>query len=104
MSMRIPIIDLERFESADSTTAKRELDRACQEVGFLVIANHGVDAYVQDALVNAGSTFFDLPTSEKMVVRRPRHDQNRGYIPYGEETLARMQGYAGLGSVRHRSV
>ncbi len=92
MSMRIPIIDLERFESADSTNAKRELDRACQEVGFLVIANHGVDAHVQDALVNAGSTFFDLPTSEKMVVRRPRHDQNRGYIPYGEETLARMHG------------
>ncbi len=27
-----------------------------------------------------------------MTVRRPQHDQNRGYIPYGEETLARMHG------------
>ena len=27
-----------------------------------------------------------------MTVRRPHHEQNRGYIPYGEETLARMHG------------
>ena len=30
--------------------------------------------------------------AEKLAVRRPRNDQNRGYIPYGEETLARMHG------------
>ena len=30
--------------------------------------------------------------AEKLAVRRPRNDQNRSYIPYGEETLARMHG------------
>ena len=37
-------------------------------------------------------SFFDLSLDEKLAVRRPRNDQNRGYIPYGEETLARMHG------------
>ena len=36
--------------------------------------------------------FFDLPIDEKLTVRRPKNDQNRGYIPYGEETLALMHG------------
>ena len=27
-----------------------------------------------------------------MTIRRPKNDQNRGYIPYGEETLVRMAG------------
>jgi isopenicillin N synthase-like dioxygenase len=90
-----PIIDLERFESNDSATRRdaiRELDEACQHIGFLIIRNHGVSASVQQALFNEGLAFFDLTLAEKLLVRRPRNDQNRGYIPYGEETLARMHG------------
>ena len=37
-------------------------------------------------------SFFDLSLDEKLAERRSRNDQNRGYIPYGEETLARMLG------------
>ena len=91
----IPVLDLQRFESADPAAvagAARELDDICREIGFLVISNHGVAERTQEALYDAGRSFFDLPMESKMTVRRPHHEQNRGYIPYGEETLARMHG------------
>ena len=91
----IPVLDLQRFESADPDEvagAARELDAICREIGFLVIRNHGVAETAQTALYDAARAFFDLPLESKMTVRRPHHDQNRGYIPYGEETLARMHG------------
>ena len=91
----IPILDVSRFEAGDPSIreeAARDLDRICREIGFLVITNHGVSPSIQRALVDAGMAFFDLPLESKMTVRRPRNDQNRGYIPFGEETLARMHG------------
>ena len=94
-STGIPVLDLRRFASPhpeEVAAVARELDDICREIGFLVIRNHGVDEGIQDALYRAARSFFDLPLEAKMTVRRPRHDQNRGYIPYGEETLARMHG------------
>ncbi len=91
----IPLFDLGRFEStnpAEATAAARDLDSICREIGFVVIHNHGVPETVQTALYDAAQAFFDQPLDVKMAVRRPQHDQNRGYIPYGEETLARMHG------------
>ena len=91
----IPVVDLDRFESGSVATVAaeaRELDVICREIGFLVVRNHGVSQDIQQRLHDAGQAFFDLPLKAKMAVRRPRHDQNRGYIPYGEETLARMHG------------
>ena len=91
----IPVFDLRRFDSADPAAvagAARELDAICRGTGFLVIRNHGVSEAVQHAMYDAARCFFDLPLDAKMTVRRPHHDQNRGYIPYGEETLARMHG------------
>ena len=91
----IPLFDLTRFESpdpAEAASAARDLNRICREIGFVVIRNHGVPEAVQTALYDAAQAFFDLPLDAKMTVRRPQHDQNRGYIPFGEETLARMHG------------
>ena len=62
------------------------------EIGFLVIEGHGIDPAEGSQLYNSAMSFFDLSLDEKLAVRRPRNDQNRGYIPYGEETLARMHG------------
>jgi isopenicillin N synthase-like dioxygenase len=43
-------------------------------------------------LVAQSYAFFDLPPGEKLAVRRPRPEQNRGYIAPGEERLARLRG------------
>lgn len=92
MVFTIPVIDLEKFETANANNAARELDEVCCSIGFLVIKNHGVSASIQEFLYTEGRRFFDRPMNEKMKVRRPRDDQNRGYIPYGEEALAKMHG------------
>ena len=56
------------------------------KIGFLVIDGHGIDPAEGSQLYNSAMSFFDLSLDEELVVRRPRYDQNRGYIPCGEET------------------
>jgi len=93
--MEIPLVDLSGFRHGDEGDQRRVaacVAEACQETGFLVISEHGVARPIQTELYRQGLRFFDQNLTEKMEVRRPRNDQNRGYIPYGEETLARMHG------------
>lgn len=95
MTDRIPIVDFGAFHAGAAATRRRigkELGAAAESVGFAVIAGHGLDPALGEDLRDAGLRFFDRPVEEKLAVRRPRNDQNRGYIPYGEETLVRMAG------------
>ena len=95
MADHIPVIDLAPIISGDSgakTQAAMELGSAAQPLGFAVVAGHGIDPLIGTALRDTALRFFDLPLEEKMAIRRPKNDQNRGYIPYGEETLVRMAG------------
>ena len=95
MTDRIPIIDLAPFIKGNSGARAQvaiELGSAAEPLGFAVVAGHGIDPIVGTALRNSALEFFDLPLEEKMAIRRPKNDQNRGYIPYGEETLVRMAG------------
>ena len=56
------------------------------------MTGHGVPGAVIAGLIAQSYAFFDLPLAEKLAVRRPRPEQNRGYIPPGEERLARPRG------------
>jgi len=91
----VPVIDLAPFRYGGAVDRERvaaQVAEACETLGFLVVSGHGVPAVDGEALYQAGHEFFDRPLAEKLTVRRPRNDQNRGYIPYGEETLAKMSG------------
>ena len=46
----------------------REWDRACREVGFLVIVDHGVPARIISECWEASVEFFDRPLDEKRAV------------------------------------
>lgn len=95
MSQTIPLVDFARFRSGDAEDRKsigRALGKAAESLGFAVIVGHGVDPKLGTDLREAALRFFDQPLETKLQVRRPKNDQNRGYIPYGEETLARMAG------------
>jgi isopenicillin N synthase-like dioxygenase len=91
----IPVIDLRPF-AADDESAKRavsnQLGDAARTLGFAVIGGHGIDPALGASLRDEALRFFDRPLADKLAVRRPKNDQNRGYIPYGEETLVRMAG------------
>jgi isopenicillin N synthase-like dioxygenase len=92
----VRVVDLSAFKNGDRSARKRVADQvadACENLGFLVVSGHGVPSVDGTDLHREGLAFFDRPLAQKMRVRRPRNDQNRGYIPYGEETLAKMHGH-----------
>jgi isopenicillin N synthase-like dioxygenase len=97
MSPIVPIIDIAAFVSPGASQAARDavvdaVRRACETIGFFAVTGHGVPSRTIADLVAAAYEFFDLPMAEKLAVRRPRPEQNRGYIPPGDERLARLRG------------
>ena len=95
--MSVPLIDIAPFLRPGTHAAARRdvvtaVEQACRTTGFLAVTGHGVPQPVIDNLIAAAYAFFDLPLEEKLQVRRPAPEQNRGYIPPGDETLARLSG------------
>ena len=92
-----PVIDLSAVRQQRASASARaevagQLHRACEEIGFFAVTGHGVPGAVIGELIAQSYAFFDLPAAEKLAVRRPRPEQNRGYIPPGDERLARLRG------------
>lgn len=56
-----------------------QMHRACTEIGFFFIVNHGMDADIVERAFDASRQYFDLPFEEKMKVRINRHQC--GYMP-----------------------
>ena len=97
MSAIVPIVDITAFVGPGASKAARDavvdtVRRACETIGFFAVTGHGVPPRTIADLVAAAYAFFDLPMVEKLAVRRPRPEQNRGYIPPGDERLARLRG------------
>lgn len=84
----IPVIDLAPYfagTEAGKTAVSQQIRRACEEIGFFTIANHGIPQEVILAAHTAVSTFFDLPQTDKDLVIAPG---GLGYIRVGGENLA----------------
>ena len=92
----IPLIDLAPLTGPDDPAARaqvaRRIGEACEETGFFAVVGHSVAPETVAALRTAAYQFFDLPLEQKLRVKRPRPEQNRGYIMTGDETLARLAG------------
>lgn len=72
----IPLIDLSGEDRSATVDAIR---RACSEVGFFYISNHGVEPSLIDELVRQSRAFFALPTADKESILLDR--RMRGYLP-----------------------
>ena len=84
----IPVIDLAPYfagTEGGKTAVSQQIRRACEEIGFFTIANHGIPQEVILAAHTAVSTFFDLPQADKDAVIAPG---GLGYIRVGGENLA----------------
>ncbi|HTZ35108.1 MAG TPA: 2-oxoglutarate and iron-dependent oxygenase domain-containing protein [Stellaceae bacterium] len=96
MSEAFPIVDLAGFDGPAAAGRRaaivERIAEACETIGFFGVTGHGVPREVIDGLTAASYRFFDLPLAEKLRVKRPRPEQNRGYIPAGDERLARLRG------------
>jgi isopenicillin N synthase-like dioxygenase len=93
----LPIIDLGPFlhPSTSTSTADqrlqtaRDLVRACRDVGFVYIKNHGVPQDELDEAFRISKTFYDLPTEQKMTAPHPPGwAVHRGYSWPGLEKVS----------------
>ena len=94
-STTVPVIDISPYHHGDSAARKRlaeEIDRTCRTIGFMVIAGHGVDPALIEAVEDTSRAFFDLPLPEKMEIVRPAPDVTRGYMPFKAEVLVKSRG------------
>jgi isopenicillin N synthase-like dioxygenase len=93
--MHVPVIDIAPYRGGDRAAARRVAERvgeACRDIGFLVIAGHGIDPGLVERVEVTARAFFDLPLAEKMRVARPAPDVTRGYIPVEGEAVAASRG------------
>jgi isopenicillin N synthase-like dioxygenase len=81
MSSKIPVVDVAKFlnaNPADRAETVRKVQRALEEVGFLMISGHGVSESLIERVSKASLAFFDRPEEEKARLSIPGHP-NRGY-------------------------
>lgn len=86
----LPIISLANLNSndlAERQAVADELGRACREVGFFYVVDHGMAQETVAQVFNQARRFFDLPLEEKqgLSIQRSRH--NRGYVAMADEQL-----------------
>ena len=51
--------------------AAAQISRACEDIGFLVVTNHGVEQDLIDGAWAEAKRFFDLPLDDKTAVAMP---------------------------------
>src|SRR5271154_6768746 len=93
--LSVPIIDIGPYWTGGDA-GKRDVaaavDRACRDIGFLVISGHGVAPEMGDGPPEIPRSFFDLPIEEKLRVGQPAANVSRGYTRLGSEAVARSRG------------
>ncbi len=78
---RIPEIDLRRLyaEGPQRAAFLSELREAAHDVGFFYVSGHGVDAQLQQDLLDLSRQFFALPDGDKRAVEMLNSPHFRGY-------------------------
>ena len=91
----IPVIDLGPYWSGDTATRQRiaeQVDWACENIGFLVISNHGIPQSLIDQAFLVSRAFFDLPSDQKDRSKPANGVAPRGYHALATRNLARTLG------------
>jgi isopenicillin N synthase-like dioxygenase len=95
MAQSVPIVDIAPYWNgslSDKLAVAAAVDRACRDIGFLIISGHDVPSEMVEKTRRLGRAFFDLSISEKMRVGQPAPNVSRGYTPLASEAVARSRG------------
>ena len=84
---RLPVVSL-----ADPVSAVPLVAKACADVGFLTIVDHGIGDDVLDDVWTTATAFFDLPDEVKQTVAMPKPGYPYGWAPFAYETLTASLG------------
>jgi isopenicillin N synthase-like dioxygenase len=83
---RLPVIDFSAFVKNGSLSARRsvarELHKACVDVGFFYLSDHGISRHELDEAITWGHRFFELPMEVKMGLHTSRPGQ-LGFVRIG---------------------
>jgi len=89
----IALIDITPFRSSeDKSSVARAVAGACEQIGFLVIAGHGVDSVLLDRAFAVSRDFFDMPVEEKLRFQPSNEVAPRGYAAMASKGLAATLG------------
>ncbi len=83
----VPVIDISRGLGGSTPGTRalaREVDRACEDVGFFVIVGHGIEPSLSDDVFEIGRRFFERPLAEKLAVRKGPAADPTGYFPIAD--------------------
>ncbi len=86
----IPVIDFSPFLSNEpdgKQAVAQAIYRACHEVGFMYLKNHGVPQGAIAQAFEQTQHFFALPLAEKQAIAWSNETSNRGYIGIERERL-----------------
>lgn len=86
--MGIPSVDLADFTSGDSARKKAfvaALGEAYENIGFVAVKNHLVDAPTVDELYAQVKRFYELPVETKLKYEIEGLAGQRGYTSFGKE-------------------
>jgi isopenicillin N synthase-like dioxygenase len=87
----VPVLDLTLLNNGEPIDGlAAELDRACREIGFFYVANHGISENVLNAIFGATRRYFAMPEE----VRRAHLMHpffRRGFMPQG---VSQQPGFA----------
>src|SRR5438552_702640 len=86
----LDIIDLDGLTSGDPKKVARigaDVGRACRDVGFFYVRNHGVPDALLTGIFSAARAFFasSWPEKDALSIKRGKH--NRGYVGLSTESL-----------------
>ncbi|RWQ46176.1 2-oxoglutarate and iron-dependent oxygenase domain-containing protein [Mesorhizobium sp.] len=86
---KIPVVDIAPLlDGSNKQRVAKEIRWALSNTGFMYVTNHGISQLSVDSVFDVTRRFFDLPTSQKMMLHISNSDVAlRGYIePFGENT------------------
>lgn len=89
--LSVPVIDVGVFLARDPVGVRKvaqSVNRACEDIGFLVLTGHGVDEPLSADMFEESKAFFDLPLDEKLRVKQWGDDVPRGYSGIAAESVA----------------
>ena len=86
----LDVIDLSGLRDNEPGAVERiakEIGRACRDIGFFYVRNHGIPAELTDGIFGASQSFFALPaeTKDELSIAKSKH--NRGYVGMAAERL-----------------
>jgi isopenicillin N synthase-like dioxygenase len=84
----VPVIDVAPLAGSerDVRAVAGAIDAACRDLGFFVIAGHGIDPRLRHDLDEAAREFFALPEATKAAIAMERAGAAwRGWFPVGGE-------------------